>query len=196
MPSGWICHGLRTPPEHDDRSAGPTTQGAPYLISGEWRWLEGRWSWSATHQASPKKRTCASCRPRSPRPAPAADQGALSLELPRQTSERRRKELAGVPAPPASSRGSTAASCLNSARQQSRSGHPASADGAGRRCPWRELQQVGRSTPRPIAPAARRTKAVAEHFGISYAAATKRVASSPAGILGPAERARPASVSP
>ena len=171
----------------------PDKRKGPFLISGEWRWLQEQWQLVGYSQGFADEADLRELQTEDARALRLPLIKARSaLELARQL----RAEGQGLPVyrlrhPRHAS--STAASCSVNARKQKPLRPPSVAGRAGRRCPGR-APAGGPYLRRGLSRQALSTKAVAEQLGISYAAATKRVASCrKVGILGRPNRARPAS---
>ena len=169
----------------------PDKRKGPFLISGEWRFLAGRWQLVGYSQGFASEIDV--------RELQSEDARALRLPLikARSALELLRQlradgqDTSGVPAPPPSARQQYRLALLRQ-REEAEAAQAAKRRGRGRPpVPLAELRQVGRIYAEAYRADRFPTKAVAEQLGISYAAATKRVASCrKVGILAPAEKGK------
>jgi len=169
----------------------PDKGKGPFLISGEWRWLQGQWMLVGYAQGFAEEADLRELQTEDARALRLPLIKARSaLELARQLRAEG-QGLAGVPTPSPSSREQYRRKLL-AQREQAEVAQAAQRRGRGRPpVPLAELQQVGRIYAEAYRAKRFPTKAVAEQLDISYAAATKRVASCrKVGILGPAEQGK------
>jgi hypothetical protein len=169
----------------------PDAKQGPYLISGQWRRLQGRWQMVGYSQTLANEKDLRELQTEDSRTLRLPAIRTLSaVELRRQLEEDG-AELAGLPSLPPSSRQEYRRELLRrrAAAEKLRASQP---QGRGRPAiPLEELQQVGRTYAEAHRAGRSPTRAVAETFGISYAAASKRVANCrKVGILGPAEQGK------
>jgi len=169
----------------------PDKRRGPFLITGEWRWLQGQWMLVGYRQGFAEEADLRELQTEDARALRLPLIKARSaLELARQLRAEG-QALAGVPTPPPASREQYRRKLLRQ-REEAEAAQAAKRRGRGRPpVPLAELQQVGRIYGQAYRTTGSPTKAVAERLGISYAAATKRVASCrKVGILGPAEQGK------
>ena len=169
----------------------PDAIKGPYLISGQWRFLQGRWQMVGYSQTLANEEDLRELQTEDSRALRLPAIRTLSaVELRRQLEEDG-EELVGLPSPPPSSREAYRRELLKSreAAEELRARQPR---GRGRPpVSLAELQQAGRTYAEACRAGRSPTKAVAESLDISYAAASKRVANCrKVGILGPAERGK------
>ena len=174
----------------------PDKRKGPFLIRGEWRWLQGQWMLVGYAQGFAEEADLRELQTEDARALRLPLIKARSaLELARQLRAEG-QELAGVPTPPPSSREQYRRKLLRQ-REEAEAAQAAQRRGRGRPpVPLAELQQVGRIYAQAYRANRFPTKAVAEQLDISYAAATN--AWPAAGVLaswGRPNRARRASVS-
>jgi hypothetical protein len=180
-----------SPPPRTTTIRYPDKRKGPFLITGEWRWLQEQWQLVAYRQGFVSEAEVRELQTEDARALRLPVIKARSaLELDRQLRAEG-QDRSGVPTPPPSSREQYRRKLLRQ-REEAEAAQGAKRRGRGRPpVPLGELREVGRIYAEAYRTTGSPTKAVAERLNISYAAAAKRVTSCRRlGILGPAEQGK------